>query len=673
MITGSFTSKVGEIEVKIIDGGASVDAEITDIGNLVYEYDLLPDGPEVDAVQVLYNKISISISQYSHTKVDLYDRLLANVVSEQGVKVELVADGDTFPFFIQLQDIELSEVERVITLDCRVLYDESVTVLEVFDAIEADAPALLKTYVQDLSDAEELECVGVLDWIKYALNKLFLNDYDNIAHSVDTGLPPAFTPKNYVSFASALPANQIAFTMIRMTDPPFGGIDVDAEWVRAEVPVVKFNSSTQVFEILETPVDYDLQKALRVGDNVRFYPGTLFPPTWNERVVSEIVSSTQFKVSGSVSSSWNPNQLWEIKKKTSTADLLATQALQELAAIEGSIFGTGFGKNFYLNRLVDQDVASIDWQEVQDFDVSIFQNPIGISITQLAKIINDFDVNLSSGNFPEVFNQGIANYGVWPAVSPWTTPDRALPVIVDATAVVSEKPGITSQLRLNVAPGYPFLSSVMYDATATKFYGTYTYDSFKWYQNTLPTVALCRSGLMSYMRSLNTEEIGIIIEFTLLGAKSIMPWNLVEFTGAGLPTKYSTKKFRPTKLEYDLVNDTVKVKAYQIFEADVPEPNEEEPGIPVNLDACKDTLQSPVDIRIAWNPGLYASSYELQRSTTSAIAGFATIATTTDTFYHDDTPSGTTQYWYRVRSVNAYGESDWTLAIEVIFDTTDTC
>ena len=672
MIYGAFNTKTGLIEVKILDGGDSVSTEVIDIGSLKYEFDLLPDGPEVDAVQALYNKINITVFQYAHTKEDLYDRLLENVVAQSGVKVELIVDGDVFGFFIQLHDIKLSEAERTISLDCRVLYDDSASVLDVFSEIQSKEPALLRTYVQNLSDpaSEELDCTGVLDWIKYAMKKMFLNDFDSVIRSVPSGLPSAFTPTNYASFATAPPANQIAFTMIRMTDPPFGGIDPDEEWDRAENPVVTYNSSTEIFTLYPFGgVEFDLTKNLRPGDNVRFYPGENFPPNWNTRVVDQILSPTTFTVT-SPPSGWNTTQLWEIKKKTSTEDLTALEALQELAAIEGSIFGTAFSKNFYVNRLVEQDVVEIDWQDISNLDVSQFHNPIGITVRQLAKSINDID-----GSFSNIINEGVANYGIWPAVAPWTTPDKGLPFIVDATATLAERPGIRNEVNLNVAPGYPFLSSAMWSQTDSKFYGSYDYGAFRWYQNTFPSVALCRSGVKSYVRSLSADGAGIILEFTVFGAKSIKPWNLISFTGTGLPDKYANKNFRPTSLEYDLVMDTVKVKAYQIFEEEVPDINTDPPGIPPNLSACKDELQSPVDVRLTWDSDALATSYEVQRSETSSTTGFTTIATTTQTVYHDDTPANntTTEYWYRVRAVNQYGESDYDFAISVTFDTLTAC
>ena len=55
------------------------------------------------------------------------------------------------------------------------------------------------------------------------------------------------------------------------------------------------------------------------------------------------------------------------------------------------------------------------------------------------------------------------------------------------------------------------------------------------------------------------------------------------------------------------------------------------------------------------------SGFEIQRSTTSG-SGFATIHTTTSnvTTYLDETVLPETEYFYQIRAINSYGESDYT-------------
>ena len=570
MIYGAFNTKTGLIEVKILDGGDSVSTEVIDIGSLKYEFDLLPDGPEVDAVQALYNKISITIFQYAHTKEDLYDRLLANVVAEDGVKVDLVVDGDVSPLFIKLQDIKLSEAERTITLDCRVLYDSTATVIEVFDDIQTKAPALLHDFLPDPNNESEiLDATGVLDWVHYAMQKVFLNDLDSKIYSAPTGLPLNYTSENFVSLASGLPDNRIMFLMARMIPSIFSGHEdyqAGQERIRYlgddEGVTPRGVFSGQGFEGILKP-GYKIKVTLLFE---RLTP----PPYFNDEVeliVDEVESDELFYTTEVPTSQGveaiGGTRFYEYAPDVTTERLLAIDALKEIAAIEGSIFGTGFGKNFYINRIQQSDIVEIDWQDILNQDIEHFNNRIGGGlVAQLARTYTDAEAKTK--------NQGAENFGIYPVED--GQGNYELPLINDGQTRLADIPGNESRINLRLPPGYPFMSKGLADSGNNVIVGKYELP-MPYNLDFAGVLRLCRTGLVSIYRALSTDGSALMIEFEVLGTGSIRPWNTLEFGGVGLPDRYADKRFRPTSLEYDFVMDTVSVKAYQILESDAPDPS----------------------------------------------------------------------------------------------------
>jgi hypothetical protein len=84
------------------------------------------------------------------------------------------------------------------------------------------------------------------------------------------------------------------------------------------------------------------------------------------------------------------------------------------------------------------------------------------------------------------------------------------------------------------------------------------------------------------------------------------------------------------------------------------------PGAIVDLDAFGGAAQ----VLLTWtepsNPGATITSYDVERSATSATAGFAALATISPAgTYTDTTAAVGVQYWYRVRATNSAGDAPW--------------
>jgi len=573
MINGSFRSKTGVISVAIDDGGTATNVEVSDVGGLRYEFDLIPDSPEVDSVQALYSKLDIEIFQHDRGNNDLYDRLLTNLIAQGGASVIITVGGDPFRFFVQVNDIKLDEIERTIKLSCRPRVDSSAKSIDVFDDIETADNTLLEPFLHnDEFPTETLDCVGPEDWIKYALKQVFLNDDDVIFESCPTGLNLNYHQKNYNSYSGGIPDNMVTTVMVRL-DP-------------------------QIFTDTENAVDgeqvirYEGGKSFTGGGFSDISPGDLLYVsleggrlgTFSELfTVDAIISDNELTVVENVTTLAQRSYSYKHAIEYSTETILTIDSLKELAAMEGSIFGYAFGKNFFINRLQRNQVVSISWDDVVDSDIDPYYNPVGGGfIVQLARTYKDL------GNSEKNF--GAENLGIWPVISG----NYELPLITDAKVQAPNVPNARQRVNLRLAPGYPFFNKVIgqHLESSERFLGKYYIPAIpiyiqdapqpgsepqvlppeQWYEDYKPMLALCRSGLNSYIRSISSNGNNIFIDFTCFYAKSIKPWNLIEFVdgpNTDCPARYKGKLFRPTALEYDFKNDTVNAKAYEILENDI--------------------------------------------------------------------------------------------------------
>lgn len=547
MIRGQFETKTGLIKVEIPDVGTTETVEISDLSTIKYEFDLIPDSPDVDSVQALYNKVDIEIFQFSDSQVDLYDRLLGQLIGGNALPVNLFLDSDQFGFFIEINDIKLNEIDRTITLKSRVRYNSTATVLSVFDDIQTADPTKLKTFRPDPDvSAEELDCVGVADWIAQGMKSVFTNNFTSIVRSAPTSSPQNYNQFNYTFLPDAPLGDTVGLIMARLNKADF----------------ITFTGYTSVNSFV-THVGGNIftganfTAILDVGDKVLLGDSPSGEPLIEVDVI-DIISDSKMELSDAPTT-LSQTFLWSYRKKNDLSNYLAVDSLKELAAIEGSIFGTGFSRNFYVNRIQEQDVVTIDWDEVTENDIEPFFNPIG-------KAENEQLASTFSDPINKTLKEGYDNFGVIPVSSgTWQ-----LPKILGGISQLKPIPGNNEEVNLRLAPGYPFLNKAISRVLINRYDGEYSAPE-SWNIDFEPILALCRTGLRSYVRSLSSDGRGIVIDFTAFKARSVKPWNLVQFVNA--PDKYMGKLFRPTTIDYDIVRDLVSIKAYELVDADIPEPD----------------------------------------------------------------------------------------------------
>lgn len=552
MIFGEFTTKAGLIRVEILDSGTNDEVEINSIGNLKYEFDLIPDKPEVTSVQALYEKIDIEIFQFSHKNNDIYERLIDKIRSQDGVKVELSLDSDTFSFFIQLNDIELKEVDRMIKLECRVFYDNTTTVGEVFDAVPA---GLTYTFLPDAANAgETLECTGVLDWVSQAMNEVFLNDFDSVAISSESNLDPNYNRTNYTSLLDGI-KDKVGFIMadIRGTDfVTFEDLEGDGSLIRY-LGNNKF-SGRNFTDKIKADDRFNI-----VRDNGTFLLSDI--------LINSVDSDEQFtSATLNPAADVNEGQLyrWMWKNSIDPKEFSAIEALQELATMEGAIFGTGFGRNFFVNRVLHQEIVDIPWDEITEIAPKPFWNPFGEgAVTQLARTYSDAD--------NQTVNSGFENFGVIPISSgSWQ-----IPLITDARVAIKDNRPSDYAINLSLPPGYPFLNKAKGEPAHDRYLGKYS-TPIDWHIDFEPSLALCRAGLKAMRKALASDGKALYVELSAFNSKRVKPWNLfriVDSISAPAPAKYKDKIFRSTNIEYDFVKDMASYEAYEILSGDVENPN----------------------------------------------------------------------------------------------------
>jgi prepilin-type N-terminal cleavage/methylation domain-containing protein len=87
------------------------------------------------------------------------------------------------------------------------------------------------------------------------------------------------------------------------------------------------------------------------------------------------------------------------------------------------------------------------------------------------------------------------------------------------------------------------------------------------------------------------------------------------------------------------------------------------PMTPVNLAAA---ATSGSTINLTWDAVTGANSYIVQKSTNAPFSDSSTIATPTSNSASSNSLSTNTTYYYRVRAVNAYGQSNWSTVISAM-------
>ena len=542
MIYGSFISLAGTINIKLHVPEVGV-VEITDFGSLKYEFDLTPDSVDIKRLQALYSKASFTVFQYFREDgvfVDIVDTLQAEILQNRFIdmEVEIITPEEqnyVFKFEIRAGDIKLTESARLVTINGRSKYNENLTALKVFNEIDGG------DYVDFTHKGNTFAAISTKQWIQKCLELLFDNEFP---HSYQPAILSPSTQHSRLSYPGFDEVNDgvIAFVMVKLEE----------EALITDIPTNR-GIGTLFYEIgvstnVITGLDTFFTRDLVVGARIL---ATIFDENWTPaatliRKIVEIVSDTELIVDANYELpigyvNYSSQRHWSYQLDIDTESFSAIEVFQDMAGIEGAIFGTGFSKNFYLNRIRDGETVTIDFGDIIDSGRQPYFSPLTGNVVQT---IIDYD------------KDGPSSFGDY-------TGDDGIPNLSPTGAESPGAKSATSSLDIALAPGYPFMckGQVNKDGGTVTVDGSYTIAE-GWQSDEELERNICIAGLTAYLQALATRGERQVIEFEVFKATKIKPWDLVSFENA--PDKYSDRKFRPTSLEYDFVADTVKVTAYEI-------------------------------------------------------------------------------------------------------------
>jgi hypothetical protein len=581
MITATLQTKAGLVTIRIDDGADSTEAIITNIGSLSYDFDQTPEQVSIDRTQALYSSLNVSMHRDDIFGRNLWERLSQGEFESVPAFIDIDGnDGNKYEFVFRFERNNISFNERSSVIQIKLLpnVNKELTTGAVLDVLR-DTNSISKGIykfrrvyddgsVDIPSQAQQVNCFGVRDFISATMSNVFGNTLPNYINSAKSNLPTT-TERLYDN----LPTNNQRGFVIADAPTFIPNTPIQTTFAQSE-EVVKstlglgtisvFNNENEINIYKVVGFQTDFQSQVAVGDLISFIGRpSVFLNVFDVDPVNQILLCGGF-VQLELPPPEVPiidNSLYYIEKKLYPRDIPAIDTLRSLASTEGSIFGTGFSQNFYFNRLVDDTpVVTLDWNEVIDFKPSMFSLSLGNSlVAQRADNLRDT---------PSAF-------GSWGMTrNPQKSVSRSnFPNLVDTTAITQGNRGATKELKIESAPAYPFLNKAIkvfnqdinqdiYDGNSYLFRSEGDTLLTEGRDNSLE-LSLATAGLQSYFQALNNANGGIMVEFSVMGATSIKPWNSVQFDSRA-PERYRDKQFRITAISYDLVNDIANIKAYQI-------------------------------------------------------------------------------------------------------------
>jgi hypothetical protein len=560
MITGSFDTAVGTVRLEIADGGSSVDMRITDIGSLNYDFDQTPESVTIDRVQALYNFISVTILYQDGYGFDLWERLIDSAITLDKIPCTLTIDtwdGQSYQFLFKLRiaDLALSEINGTIQLKLNPNFDDEVDINTVYSAIDSGKKATFtkKSYslLENQNNTpiplsnETYTATGVKDWIDKALNEVFDNNFANVIKPSLANLGSGYTDEVYDSLQSSGSKRQLLMLDIESTK--FVSSEDNTRLVAGTGTISIINPTTYDSTIFITGSGTDFTNEVQFGDYI-VVGGISYGKI--EQVDSSFLTFTYiFYDTANVTNPQDEfpnfgvtNSAYFILKRQNVMQQPAIKALKDLAGMEGAVFGCGFSRNFYFNRLRGDagENVSINFDtQVVDMNPKAYYLSLGTSLVS------------QRADFRRI---GEKLFGAYGSTNP--NINRQIPNLTDRGSITRGNANASKELKIELAPAYPMLNKGIRQSN-----GTYNGDDILF--DVGLESALTANGLRSYFQALSSTSGNILIEITLLGAFTVKPWNTISF-GATAPERYANKSFRPTSISYDLKNDTVKIKAYQV-------------------------------------------------------------------------------------------------------------
>lgn len=579
MITSSFKTGAGNLVLEF-DVAHTSQAEVADLGTLNYNFDQTPDQLSIDRVQALYTYIHVDLLQYDDGGNDLWG-ILIEATNEATVRVAMALEVDSgaFEFFFRLRksDISLNEEDGIVRVRLTPNTNLTTTMGGIFNSMYAQSVPNVRFNTKSLDeDGREqfyiFNCFAPKDFINSALNQIFDNSFGNLIRSASTDLGDDYSPDVFDEFTFG--RRQLLMADVRTANPPSGTFQVGPGQPEDDTePGIGMLSSLGLPSLITT-VSIPAENNVDLGDVIYYADESV---AYGGRKIGTVIAYlggvlNQYEIERDEDDfvplpfgSWP----FKIARAKRPENFLIIDVLKDMAGVEGSVFGTGFSKNWYVNRLAEEDsesdnLVTLNYNEAIDFRPFNFDLSLGRSVV---------------GQVAEYRAVGDDLFGQWGQKVPVLTNDEnpqvgaGVPNIGSFTSVTSGNRGASKGLDIKIAPAYPFLCKGF-----SRSGGALGFQDSVLNDLSLES-ALTRSGLRSYFQSLNATKESIAVEFSILGATRVLPFNLFQFDSRA-PEKYRDKQFRITEARYDFVNNLVKIKGYQISSITTPVVDDPRPFVP---------------------------------------------------------------------------------------------
>ena len=565
MITGTFTTAVGDISITMDDGGAGAYVEVSKLGNLKYEFDQTPDSVQIDRTIALYSYIQVVFLSLTESSEDLYTRLV-DATATTPIDCTLSIDNfgvDTFDFSFELkqENIDYNEKEGTVAVRFTPRIRSNVLNETVID--QAGTNYVYKAEDQD-GNVTNLNCLPVGNYIGEALNRVFDNSFTNYIQSAKTSSNVKIYPED-----ADLSNGDESLIMVSQSGVNFvfaendldvqqGSGTVNVNFDRTLISEYTYaGTGYQDFQYVYYIRQTDILNQVSAGDRIQLF-GQQSQTTPLELNISastqdELVTVvyTRSFIAGTIPIPLN------VTDQSLYTDInffilsgiaidKAEKTLKELSAATGAIFGTGFSENFFVYRLSDNDSTYIT--------INYEQDVVSIKQKRLNKFINEAVVRQVS----DQRNVGEAQFGVIN-----NSANLIIPNLIGAGTFSRLRPSALKSLEINLAPAYPYLNKGTKSASGYLFYNSITASNNNEIVNSDLEKRLTDAALQSYIQALSQENGGLKIEMECLGALTLRPYSLFQFDSTA-PEKYQNRQYRISSISYDFIKDTYKVVGYQV-------------------------------------------------------------------------------------------------------------
>lgn len=198
--------------------------------------------------------------------------------------------------------------------------------------------------------------------------------------------------------------------------------------------------------------------------------------------------------------------------------------LRGMAGLDGAVYGSAFGTNFYVARTRTDNRVTLTFDDVVNIKLLPSQRDI---ITQT------FVMNVNAGVTDLTSNTNTRNYN----------PAGARTVGIDYSAHIP----LLNKGQLNTVTG-----------NVNAFGGTADIERI--------TTNVAQNAYAKAFGSQSWYAKQLRIEVEILNIDRVRPWQTFEFDASDpdIPDRYKNKVFRPSSVEYDIVQDKAVITAYQL-------------------------------------------------------------------------------------------------------------